>query len=303
MITLPQLALGSSVTINFQAKVSQYLNYNIIVPNNVSLAYLSTATTYYPRPYASASSTVSITTALPTSSISYSSDVHGASPASLSYGEYLTINTLVSLPAGYAPNVTISSNLNYLSSGLFQVINSSVLFGSNVNSSSHSTNTPAYLLDKNNDGYYDSITWQLSNVYSASSTTINSNPSSNAGALQILFTSTVYVVATNNGKPVSTTTNFYLGSSNMATYTKSFNLVEPTLLLASSRNTTTAQGGDAILFTLAISHSSVSTNDAFAIIVTAPLLPNWYIVTGTVQVNAAVYNVVSGSSLYVTIPR
>lgn len=185
ILSLERLTLGSSVKLTYNANLTPYALYSTIYSNTWTANAVSSLSSYS-RAVPQLTSSVSLQTVTLRYSNSYSGDIHGNTPTNLSPGEVLTWVTTLTLPAGQSPALVVALQLG-TSGALFSVVNTTVLFGNNVNSSTIVNGGPGAVTDTNNDGYTDSAIYNLGQVLVDPSSTINVSPSPSASFGQVHF--------------------------------------------------------------------------------------------------------------------
>ena len=211
-----------------------------------------------------------------TSDAASGSAQHNVAQPDVLIGETVTYRVTATLPEGSTPQVVISDTLPY-SNGVMQVVSASVIsVGSNLsptNASPAPTISDAQLAD----GINDTVSFDFGATTNTADGVSNGNDQIVVEIVALLRNLPVNV----NGDALTNTALVQFGPGLNASANAIVDVVEPQLQIAKSGDVSSGDAGDAVLFTLVVSHASGSRADALDAVLSDVIPANMTYVGGS----------------------
>lgn len=211
-----------------------------------------------------------------TSDAASGSAQHNVAQPDVLIGETVTYRVTATLPEGSTPQVVISDTLPY-SNGVMQVVSASVIsVGSNL---SPTTASPAPTITdvQLSDGINDTVSFD----FGATTNTADGVSDANDQIVVEIVALLRDLPANVNGDALTNTALVQFGPGLNASANAIVDVVEPQLQIAKTGDVSSGDAGDAVLFTLVVSHTSGSRADALDAVLSDVIPANMTYVSGS----------------------
>jgi hypothetical protein len=303
-VSIPVLAIGSTTTITYTAKLISGLELNQQVASTASLTYYSTAPDLSVAKSYSASSTTTQTSAtssiasvlITTSLAETTKDKYSSSVDDLAIGETATIHSTITLPEGKISSAVVTFTTSQVTNGVLEIVSARIYsIGTSISGSPSPSVNQASTVTQGSASVPSIATWNLGTLTNTPNNIADSND-------QIVFE---VVVKPTVGKSTQSSTardiTVALASSLTSTSVTAiqFEIVEASKTLTRATTmTTSSDAHDLITITLTIGSGSGDRAAAYETVVTDDPSSSMALVVGSVTVTGtASYTIQSGNTV------
>lgn len=189
--------------------------------------------------------------------------MHDAGEADLAIGETATFRLVVTLPEGTSDFITITDNLPSAASGVMEYVSSNIIsIGTNLKDSGGVAQLTGVTPAISGVGSGTVVEWVFGQVVNIG----NDNVVNDDDRIIIEITGIIRDNALNNdGSDLTNNSVVLFGAGLTGTSNVNIDIVEPELQILKNSVTTTADAGDVVTYSMVISHTGASTQEAFDI--------------------------------------
>lgn len=313
-VTIPALAIGSTTTITYTAKLVSDLELRQQVSSTASLTYSSTPDLSIAKSYSTSSTTTqnsatsSISSVLTSTSLAETTKAqYSTSIDDLAIGETATIQSTITLPEGKITNAVITFTTSQVTNGVLEIVSANIYsVGTSISGSPTPSVNQAATVTQGSASVPSIATWNLSTLVNSPDNIADANDQI---VIEVVVKPTVGKTARSS---TARSTTVALASSLTTTSVTAiqFEVVETVKTLTRATTmTTSSDGKDVVDVTLTIGSGSGDRAAAYQTVVTddpsssVTLVVGSVTVTGTASYTIQSGNTVGDTALSVLVPK